>query len=236
MAFEKPKQLSGKLGVILILAALLIHPFDYSQSIEGWFIHLLLTIALPAFMVAIGLWVALFSGPIPVRSYPTATRPLGFFLVITGIGLLLWEVYGGRPVIGGLQNPWWLHFVASLLTTLVVSSGFGAAFTMVMGNERRKEAMLLATISVASFCGLIYLLAQGTPTDDPVFWRSASWGALGDLGGMLLGGGLALALFVCLVWQAEKKTGVPAEVELLDGEEKMRVTEVIASNLGGDEK
>ena len=58
-----------------------------------------------------------------------------------------------------------------------------------------------------------------------------SWGALGDLGGMLFGGGMAIALFVTFVWFGEKRMGVPEEVEPLTEDESNRVREILKENL-----
>jgi len=115
---------------------------------------------------------------------------------------------------------------------MVIIAGFAAAFVLVMGDERKKEAAIMSILSLASFLLLIYLLAEGTTSDDPVYWRSSSWGVLGDLGGMLFGGGFALMLFVTFVWIGEKRMGVPSEVEPLTEVESARVKEILKENLG----
>jgi hypothetical protein len=116
---------------------------------------------------------------------------------------------------------------------MIIIAGFAAAFVLVMGDERKKEAVIMSILSLASFLLLIYLLAEGTTSDDPVFWRSSSWGTLGDLGGMLFGGGFALMLFVTLVWLGEKRMAVPSEVEPLSIDESTRVKEILKENLEG---
>ncbi len=88
----------------------------------------------------------------------------------------------------------------------------------------------MGSIAIISFILLIFLLAQGTEQDDPVFWRSASWGALGDMLGILVGGGSALMLFVLVVWIGERNMPVPEPVAPLSETEESRVREILASH------
>ncbi len=95
------------------------------------------------------------------------------------------------------------------------------------------ENDLEANLSVkpTAFGLLIYLLAEGTASDDPVFWRSASWGVLGDLAGLLVGGFSALGLFIMLVWLGEKNQPIPGPVEPLSEEERARVSEILEKHV-----
>lgn len=231
IAKDQSRRRVGQLLLILIAIALILHPKGLDASNEGWVLHLLMSLIGPLAAFLFGAWFALFSGPISVAPLPRSVRPFGFALMALGAAWFLWMLFMARPSIDGVSNPWWQHFVTSLLTSLVVVAGFAGAFAIIMGDGRQKEASIMALISLASFGLLIYLLAEGTESDDPVFWRSASWGVLGDLAGMLVGGGLALATFVTFVWLGEKRMGVPNEVEPLSSEESARVQEILADNV-----
>lgn len=235
IANEKRRRLFGRALVVLSLLAIATHHQPLSESIEGWTLHLFLTLVGPMLALFFGIWLALFSGPIPVSPLPRQMRPLGFALIALSALWFVWMVFYSRPTLDGLDNPWWQHFVTSQLTALVVLAGFAAAAALIMGDERKREAAIMGLLSLAAFGFLIYLLAQGTASDDPVYWRSASWGALGDIGGMIVGGGLSLLMFVTLVWLGERKLGIPDEVEPLSRDERGRIREILADNLEGEE-
>ena len=230
---ERTRRLIGVGLLILISLAIISYPERLDSTNEGWSLHLILTMIGPITALLFGIWFALFSGPIPVAPLPRGMRPFGFALMILSLAWLCWMIFESRPTIEGTSNPWWQHLVSSLLTSMIIIAGFGAAFVLVMGDERNKESVIMSIISIGSFLLLIYLLAEGSSTDDPVFWRSSSWGVLGDLGGMLFGGGLAVVLFVTFVWFGEKRMGVPEEVEPLTEDESERVKEILKENLEG---
>ena len=232
IAKESSRRLSGKVLLILLAIAIIAQPSPLDTSIEGWSLHLLISLIGPIAAMLFGVWFTLFSGPIPVAPLPRSVRPFGFVLMILSAAWFAWMLFEARPSIDGVGNPWWQHFVTSFLTALVVVAGFATAFALIMGDSRFKEASVMASISIASFILLIYLLAEGTTSDDPVFWRSASWGALGDLGGMLFGSGLALMAFITFVWLGEKRMGVPDPVEPLSEQETAIVSDIISTNTG----
>ena len=231
IATERARRLTGAALLILISVAIISYPERLDSSLEGWSLHLLLSMIGPIAALLFGIWFALFSGPIPVSPMPRGLRPFGFALMILSAAWFYWMLFETRPAVDGFSNPWWQHMVSSLLTSMIIIAGFGAAFVLVMGDERNKEAVIMSIISLSSFLLLIYLLAEGTTSDDPVFWRSSSWGALGDLGGMLFGGGWAIALFVTFVWFGEKRMGVPEDVEPLTKDESDRVREILKENM-----
>lgn len=231
IANERKRRIVGRLLLLLTVLVIASHSAPLSESIEGWSLHLLIILIGPFAALLFGIWIALFSGPIPVAPLPRRSRIIGFALIALSALWFLWMLFYNRPSLDGLDNPWWRHFVTSLLTSLVIFAGFAAAAALIMGDERWREATVMSLLSLSSFGLVIYLLAQGTVGDDPVYWRSASWGALGDLGGMLVGGGFSLLVFVTLVWMGERKLGVPPEVEPLSTTEKERVREILADNL-----
>ncbi len=234
IATERIRRIGGCALLVLIAIALIGHPERLDTSIEGWSLHLLISLIGPITALLFGIWFALFSGPIPVAPMPRNVRPFGFALMILSLFWFCWMLFEARPAIDGTHNPWWQHLTTSLLTAMIIIAGFAAAFVLVMGDERMKESAIMSILSLSSFLLLIYLLAEGTTSDDPVFWRSASWGALGDLAGMLFGGGFALMLFVTFVWLGEKRMGVPDEVEPLSIDETTRVKEILKENLEGE--
>ena len=230
IAKESKRRLAGKVLLVLLVIAIIAQPSSLGTTIEGWSLHLLISLIGPIAAILFGIWFTLFSGPIPVAPLPRSVRPFGFALMILSAAWFAWMLFEARPAINGVPNPWWQHFVTSFLTTLVVVAGFATAFALIMGDSRFKEASVMALISITSFTLLIYLLAEGTNSDDPVFWRSASWGALGDLGGMLFGSGIALIIFITFVWLGEKRMGVPEPVEPLSEEETTAIRGIISTN------
>ena len=227
IAKDSTRRWAGRILGMALLAALLLQPVALNSTGEGWAIHLLLSILGPTLLAGVGCLIALFSGPIPVAPLPRGLRPVGFVMILGSIIWFMFMLFESRPFLGGLENPWWQHLVTSLLTTAVICSGFAAAFALVMGDHRANEGALMGTMSISAFVLLIYLLAQGTTSDDPVFWRAASWGALGDLAGLLVGGLAALGVFIMLVWLGERNQPVPGPVEPLSDEERERISEIL---------
>lgn len=228
---EKSRRNIGLILLLLISFSVISFSEQLNSSIEAWSLHLLISIIGPVAALLFGIWFALFSGPIPVSPLPRSVRPFGFAMMLLSLLWFLWMLFESRPMIEDTANPWWQHLVTSFLTALVVIAGFASAFALIMGDERIKETLILGILSVSSFLILIYLLAEGTNSDDPVYWRSSSWGVLGDLSGMLVGSGSGLLLFIYFVWVAEKRTPAPEEVSPLTESETERVKEILKDNL-----
>lgn len=231
IAKDQPRRWAGRLLGVAVFAALLLQPNPLNTSLEGWTLHIFLSVFGPTLLAGMGLLVALFSGPIPVAPLPRGMRPVGIAMILLAVAGFMFMLFEGRPFSDGLENPWWRHLVMSLLTTSVIVGGFAAAFAYVMGDDRLRESLMMAAAAISAFLILIYLLAEGTVSDDPVFWRSASWGALGDLAGLLVGGFAALGLFIMLVWLGEKNQPIPGPVELLSEEERARVSEILERHM-----
>jgi hypothetical protein len=231
IAKDSPRRWAGRLLGITIFVALVMQPNALATSLEGWSLNLIFSIFGPTLLAGAGILIALFSGPIPVAPLPRDLRPVGLVMILLSVGWFMFMLFENRPFLDGLENPWWRHLVTSLLTTSVIVSGFAAAFAYVMGDERLRESTIMAASSLSAFGILIYLLAEGTVSDDPVFWRSASWGVLGDLAGLLVGGFAALGLFIMLVWIGEKNQPIPGPVEPLSEEERARVNEILQKHV-----
>lgn len=228
---DPPRRWAGRLLGLAIFAAVILQPNPLSTSLEGWTLHIFLSILGPTLLAGMGLLVALFSGPISVAPLPRGLRPVGLVMILASVVWFMFMLFESRPFLDGLENQWWQHLVTSLLTISVIVSGFAAAFAYVMGDERLRESAIMTGLSLTAFGLLIYLLAEGTASDDPVFWRSASWGVLGDLAGLLVGGFSALGLFIMLVWLGEKNQPIPGPVEPLSDEERARVREILEKHV-----
>lgn len=230
LARDSQRKWAGRVLLLGCLVAPLLNDWSQSSTGERQILHLGIMLLGPTVMCAIGCLLALFGGPTPFSPLPEGVRQGGFLLLAGGIAWLGWLLFVDRPELSGASNPFWLHHITSLLTLLVVIGGFAAAFTIMMGDRRWREALTMGSIAIISFILLIFLLAQGTEQDDPVFWRSASWGALGDMLGILVGGGSALMLFVLVVWIGERNMPVPEPVAPLSETEESRVREILASH------
>ena len=232
LARDPPRKWVGRVLLIGCLLAPLLNDWDFISTGEAQALHLGLVVLGPTLMCAVGCLLALFGGPTPFAPLPEGVRQGGFLLLAGGIAWFGWLLFVDRPDISGTANPFWLHLITSLLTLLVVIGGFAAAFTIMMGDRRWREALAMGGIAITSFILLIFLLAQGTEQDDPVFWRSASWGALGDLLGLLVGGVGALLTFVLVVWIGERNMPVPEPVAPLSESEQARAREILAEHAG----
>tara|TARA_Y100000748_G_C15104298_1_gene335648 strand:- start:191 stop:517 length:327 start_codon:yes stop_codon:yes gene_type:complete len=100
-----------------------------------------------------------------------------------------------------------------------------------MGEERQKEALSLAGLSIAG-CVMFYeIMSDGSEGMNASNWHDIHWGELMFVFGGMLGTVTAIMVFIALVYIAEKRAPDPDVIPPLTEEEKIVVEAVLRSNL-----
>ena len=224
------------LGGILYLASFLTVPESPSAASSA-----LIVAIIPAFLlIFVGLYVATFSGDIPVRRFNPKLRPLGLLLFICGLALfetmnwhdekwlpsLLWE---------GETNKYWLIFRPTFLLGISSILFCGSYVVKHMGENRNDASRNLFILGVFSFGFLLIGLYTDNAYTTTSQFSTSVWLATSDLFGILAGLGLSIIVFTLAIWQYERKRPGLGNLPPPSSEQLGLAAEVIRKNLGGEE-
>ena len=224
------------LGGILYLASFLTVPESPSAASSA-----LIVAIIPAFLlIFVGLYVATFSGDIPVRRFNPKLRPLGLLLFICGLALfetmnwhddkwlpsLLWE---------GETNKYWLIFRPTFLLGISSILFCGSYVVKHMGENRNDASRNLFILGVFSFGFLLLGLYTDNAYTTTSQFSTSVWLATSDLFGILAGLGLSIIVFTLAIWQYERKRPGLGDLPPPSSEQLGLAAEVIRKNLGGEE-
>lgn len=193
------------------------------------FLHMLVPVT---FMTA-GTLIATFSGPSPVGPLPRGLRPMGFVMAYSGLLWIAWMLISEPPsaIANGIGQTIWGTWVDTFLTVLILISVLAGAFCIMMGEERHKEALCLAGLTIAGSVMFYEIMSDGSQGMNASNWHDIHWGELMFAFGGMLGALAAIMMFIALVYIAEKRAPDPDVVPPLTEEEKIVVEAVLRSNL-----
>ncbi|MBJ03337.1 MAG: hypothetical protein CMB65_01375 [Euryarchaeota archaeon] len=193
------------------------------------FLHVLV----PVTCMAAGTLIATFSGPSPVGPLPRGLRPLGFLMAYSGLLWIAWMLISQPPsaIANGIGQTIWGTWVVTFLSILILISALAGAFCVMMGEERHKEALTLAALTIAGAVMFYEIMQDGSEGMNASGWHAIHWQELMFLVGGLIGLLVALLAFIALVYIAEKRAPDPDVVPPLTEEEKGIVEAVLRSNL-----
>jgi hypothetical protein len=100
-----------------------------------------------------------------------------------------------------------------------------------MGDERHKEALTLAILTIAGGMMFIEIMQNGSEGLDAHGWHQIHWEQMMFLVGGMLGSISAILAFIWLVYMAERRAPDPDVVAPLTEEEKAVVDAVLRLNL-----
>ncbi len=203
------------------------------DSSETALLAVLLHMLGPVSLMAIGSLIATFSGPSPVGPLPRGLRPLGFLMALGGlfwIGLMLISE-PPKAIANGIGETIWGTWVDVFLSILILVSALAGAFGVMMGDERHKEALTLATLAIAGGFMFNEIMQNGSEGLDAAGWHQIHWEKMMFLVGSLFGMISAIIVFIWLVYMAEKRAPDPDVVAPLTAEEKAVVDAVLRLNL-----
>ena len=119
----------------------------------------------------------------------------------------------------------------TFLSILILISALAGAFCVMMGEERHKEALTLAALTIAGAVMFYEIMQDGSEGMNASGWHAIHWQELMFLVGGLIGLLVALLAFIALVYIAERRAPDPDVVPPLTEEEKGIVEAVLRSNL-----
>ena len=193
------------------------------------FLHMLLPVAI----MALGTLIATFSGPSPVGPLPRGLRPMGFVMAYCGLSWIAWMLISEPPsaIANGIGQTIWGAWVETFLTVLILISALAGAFCVMMGEQRHKEALTLAVLTMAGGVMFYKIMQGGSEGMVASGWHDIHWGELMFLFGGLLGIIFTGMAFIALVYIAERRAPDPDVIAPLTEEEKSVVEAVLRSNL-----
>ena len=196
----------------------------------------MLAIMGPTILMAIGCFLAIFSGRIPVQRLPGHAGPVGFLSVLLGLVWLLMMHLGNPPVWRHEINPYWLVWWPAFLLSVLLLSSFVIGAMLMVGDNRRNEAGMMIFFSLLFFAGLISLLKMDGELTDAAQMRAQLWLATADILGTILGILLAIVTVAFVVAQYENRLPEPESVAAMNEEEKEMVQNILNNNLGGEQE
>ncbi len=224
------------LGGGLYLASFLTVPESPSAASSA-----LIVAILPALLlIFVGLYIATFSGDIPVQRFNPRLRPLGLLLFIFGFALLEtmnWYDENWLPSLlwEGETNKYWLIFRPTFLLGMSSILFCGSYVVKHIGEDRNDVSRNLFILGLFSF-GFLFL---GLYTDNAYTntnqFSTSVWLATSDLFGILAGLGLSIIVFALTIWQYERKRPGIGHLPPPSSEQLELAAEVIRKNIGGEE-
>jgi hypothetical protein len=224
------------LGGGVYLASFLTVPESPSAASSALFVAILPALLL----IFIGLFIATFSGEIPVRRFNPKFRTLGLLLFICGLALLEWMNWYESNWLPSLlwegeTNKYWLIFRPTFLLSMSSILLCGSYVVKDMGENRNDASRNLFILSVFSFAFLLVGLYTDNAYTTTSQFSTSLWLATSDLFGILAGFGLSVTVFTLAIWQFERKRPGIGDLSPPSDEQLNFAAEVIRNNLGGEE-
>ena len=235
---DSRKRLSGP---ILFVSVVLMVGFGSEtrggDSSETALLAVLLHMLGPVALMAIGSLIATFAGPSPVGPLPRGLRPLGFLMAMGGLFWIGWMLISEPPdaIANGIGETIWGAWVVVFLSILILVAALAGSFCVMMGDERHKEALTLAGLTLAGGVMFNEIMRNGSESLMATGWHQIHWEEMMFLIGGLLGAVMAVLAFIALVYMAEKRAPDPDVVAPLSEEEKAVVDAVLRLHLEVEE-
>jgi len=136
-----------------------------------------------------------------------------------------------KAIANGIGETIWGTWVDVFLSILILVSALAGAFCVMMGDERHKEALTLASLAIAGGFMFNEIMQNGSEGLEASGWHQIHWEKMMFLVGSLFGMISAIIAFIWLVYMAEKRAPDPGVVAPLTAEEKAVVDAVLRLNL-----
>ena len=207
------------------------------DSSETALLAVLLHMLGPVALMAIGSLIATFAGPSPVGPIPRGLRPLGFFMAMGGLFWIGWMLISEPPdaIANGIGETIWGAWVDVFLSILILVAALAGSFCVMMGDERHKEALTLAGLTIAGGIMFNEIMRNGSEGLLASGWHQIHWEEMMFIIGGLLGTLTAVLAFIALVYMAERRAPDPDVIAPLSEDEKAIVDAVLRLHLEVEE-
>ena len=235
-AAQKFGKLIGGIGILLFSVSFLTVPSSPSAASSA----LLVSILPSTILMFLGLYIALFSGDVPVRRFSPRLRPLGLLMFVAGFALLEAMHWNGSDWLpstmwDGETNRFWMIFKPTFLLAMSSFLLAGGYLVNLIGQRISQTSRILYLTGGFSFLLLlISVFVDGSETMSEEFHTSVLYAA-SDLLGFLAGIGLTIICFSLAIWQFERKRPELDELPPPNSEQLSQAANIIKNNLGGDD-
>ena len=207
------------------------------DSSETALLAVLLHMLGPVALMAIGSLIATFAGPSPVGPLPRGLRPLGFLMAMGGLFWIGWMLISTPPdaIANGIGETIWGSWVDVFLSILILIAALAGSFCVMMGDERHKEALTLAVLTIAGGVMFNEIMRNGSQGLVAAGWHQIHWEEMMFLIGGLIGTITSVLAFIALVYMAERRAPDPDVIAPLSEDEKAIVDAVLRLHLEVEE-
>lgn len=226
----------GGVGILLFSTSFLTVPSSPSAASSA----LLVSILPSTILMFLGLYIALFSGDVPVRRFSQGLRPIGLLMFVFGFALLEamhWVRSDSLPstMWDGETNRFWMIFKPTFLLAMSSFLLAGGYLVNLIGQRISQTSRILYLTGAFSFLLLfISVLVDGSETMSEEFHTAVLYAA-SDLLGFLAGIGLTIICFSLAIWQFERKRPGLDKLPPPNTQQLTQAANIIKSNLGGDD-
>ena len=233
---QKMGKILGLIGLVVFAISFMTVPSSPSAASSALFVSIL-----PSLMLMIvGLYIALFSGDIPVRRFSKNIRPLGLLMFLLGFALfesMHWNDASFIPSTSweGETNRFWMIFRPTFLlamSSFLLAGGY--LVTLIGERINHTSRILYITGGFSLMLLLLSLFIDGSTTTSEEFHSSVLL-AGSDILGFVSGIGLTILVFGLTIWQFERKRPALDQLPPPSQEQLEKASEIIQQNLGGGE-
>ena len=233
---QKVGKILGTIGLVVFALSFMTVPSSPSAASSALFVSILPSLLL---MIA-GLYIALFSGDIPVRRFSAKVRPLGLLMFLFGFALfesMHWNDASLIPSTSweGETNRFWMIFRPTFLLAMSSFLLAGGYFVTLIGERINHTSRILYIMGGFSLMLLLLsIFIDGSTTTAEEFHNSVLL-AGSDILGFVSGIGLTILVFGLTIWQFERKRPALDRLPPPSQEQLERASEIVQQNIGGGE-
>ena len=233
---QRVGKLLGAGGLIVFGVSFLTVPSSPSAASSSLLVNILPSLI----MMIAGLYIALFSGKIPVKRFHPKMRPVGLLMFILGFALIEsmhWNAFEFLPTTAweGETNQFWMIFRPTFLLAL---SSFLLAGGYLLSLTKQKitqaSRVLYATGGLSTTLLILNVMFDASSTTASDFHNSVFL-AMSDILGFLSGVGLTILVFGLIIWRYEQKRPGLERLPPPNQEQLNIAATIVQQNIGGGE-
>ena len=233
---QKIGKILGTVGLILFALSFKTVPSSPSAASSALFVSILPSLV----MMVAGLYIALFSGNIPVRRFSANARPVGLLMFLLGFALfesMHWNNESLLPSTSweGETNRFWMIFRPTFLLAMSSFLLAGGYFVKRIGERINHTSRVLYTTGGFSLLLLLLSIFVDGSTTTAEEFHNAVLLAGSDILGFVSGVGLTILVFGLTIWQFERKRPALERLPPPSQEQLDRASDIVQQNIGGGE-